>query len=78
LPLYETREEKTMDAKTQSPVTVEVGVGHDADHAPEVDPCGKRTGELSTDELDAVAGGRIFRITNIRANANGIVGGGSF
>jgi hypothetical protein len=59
-----------MDAKTQSPVTVEVGGRHDADHAPEVGLCGRLTGELSTDELVAVEGG--LRISNIRANVSGL------
>jgi len=31
--------------------------------------------ELSDEELANVAGGRVFRITNVRVNANGIGGG---
>jgi hypothetical protein len=55
-----------MDAKTQSPVTVEVGARHDADHATEVDPCGKLASELSFEAAKASAHtraerGRIFR-----------------
>jgi hypothetical protein len=62
-----------MDAKTPSPVTVEVvGVRHDADQAPEVALGGKLTSELSTDELDTVAGGLMIRISNIRANVSGL------
>jgi hypothetical protein len=60
-----------MDAKTQSPGTVEVvGVGQDAEHATEVGLCGKLASELSTDELDTVADG--LRISNIRANVSGL------
>jgi hypothetical protein len=31
--------------------------------------------ELTAEEMKAVAGGRIYRITNVRTNANGIGGG---
>ena len=32
--------------------------------------------ELSSEELEKASGGRTYRITNIRVNANGITGGG--
>jgi hypothetical protein len=36
----------------------------------------KEARELTADEMDAVSGGsRIYRITNIRANASGLSGG---
>jgi len=36
----------------------------------------KETRELTANEMDAVSGGsRIYRITNIRANASGLSGG---
>jgi hypothetical protein len=34
------------------------------------------TRELSLSDLENVSGGKYYRITNIRVNANGITGGG--
>ena len=33
--------------------------------------------ELTKDELNSVSGGRVYRITNVRANASGISAGAS-
>jgi hypothetical protein len=62
-----------MAAKTPSPVTVEVvRVRQDADHATEVGVCGNLASDLSTDEMNTVAGGLMIRIFNIRANVSGL------
>jgi len=39
-------------------------------------PAGAETAELSEKELERISGGRVFRITNVRANASGVGGGG--
>jgi len=34
-----------------------------------IKPAGAETAELSEKELERISGGRVFRITNVRANA---------